>query len=224
MGRAALIDISEGREAPPQLAVFLHDFDLRAISASGGCIHRPIKNWFSGEGSYRDVNSRLHLKHFDAPLTIFAQDELLGTSSADLATKKLSDPNAAPFLTSLFSWSFAPQELASSEEGWPVDDASGLLASVAEARASFFSHLYQLKLASGMMREVQRVMLDLGYRGAETDKTPLEMMSASMMGGLGREGKYLGGMTEKLPGEKLQTLLRELRSFLDELPDHLDDV
>ncbi|KAI0252766.1 origin recognition complex subunit 3 N-terminus-domain-containing protein [Lactifluus subvellereus] len=165
-----------------------------------------------------------HLKHFDEPLTIFVQDELLGTSSADLATKKLSDPNAAPFLTSLFSWSFAPQELASNEEGWPVDDVSGLLASVAEARTGFFSHLYRLKLAFGMMRKVQRVMLDLGYRSAETDKTPLEMMSASMRGGLAREGKYLGAMVKKLPGEKLQTLLRELLSFLDELPDHLDDV
>ncbi|KAI0252794.1 hypothetical protein BJV78DRAFT_1281382 [Lactifluus subvellereus] len=67
-------------------------------------------------------------------------------------------------------------------------------------------------------------MLDLGYRGAETEKTSLEMMSASMRGGLAREGKYLRAMTKKLPGEKLQTLLRELRSSLDELPDHLDDV
>lgn len=183
-----------------------------------------------------------HLKHFDEPLTIFVQDELLGTSSANLATKKLSDPNAAPFLTSLFSWSFTPQELASNEEGWPVDDVAGLLASVAEARAGFFSHLCKLKLAFGMMRKVQRVMLDLGYRGAETDKTPLEMMSASMRGGLAPEGKYLGAMTKsvraffsvsvsltrcaprKLPREKLQTLLRELREFLDELPDRPDEV
>ncbi|KAI0252795.1 hypothetical protein BJV78DRAFT_1281383 [Lactifluus subvellereus] len=66
------------------------------------------------------------------PLTIFVQDEqsrTTGTSSADLATKKPSDPNAAPFLTSLFSSPFSPQELSSSEEGWPVDDVSGLLAS-----------------------------------------------------------------------------------------------
>jgi origin recognition complex subunit 3 len=190
-----------------------------------------------------------HLKHFDEPLTVFVQDELLGTSSAILATKKLSDPSAAAFLTSLFSWSFGPQELASHDGRWPVNDVTGFLASVAEARAGFLSHLFRLKLAFGMMRKVQRIMLDLGYHSAETDKTPLEMMSASLRGGLAREGKYLGTMTRsvdhssslsvpvcligyyltlcafrKLPREKLHTLLRELRSFLDKLPDHRDEI
>ena len=32
------------------------------------------------------------------------------------------------------------------------------------------------------------------------------------------------GAHRKLPGEKLSVLLRELRSYLDELPDHLDEV
>jgi origin recognition complex subunit 3 len=139
-----------------------------------------------------------HLKHFDEPLTVFVQDELLGTPSVDLATKRLSDPDAAAFLTSLFSWSFGPQELASHDGSWPVNDVAGLLASVAEARKGFLSHLCQLKLAFGMMRKVQQVMLDSGYRGAETDKTPLEMMSASLRGGLSREGKYLGTMTKSV--------------------------
>lgn len=139
-----------------------------------------------------------HLKHFDEPLTVFVQDELLGTPSADLATKKLSDPDAAAFLTSLFSWSFGPQDLASHDGSWPVNDVAGLLASVAEARKGFLSRLRRLKLAFGMMRKVQQAMLDLGYRGAETDKTPLEMMSASLRGGLSREGKYLGTMTKSV--------------------------
>jgi origin recognition complex subunit 3 len=140
-----------------------------------------------------------HLKHFDEPLTIFVQDELLGTSSAKLAIRKLSDPEAAPFLVSLFSWAFGPQEWTSSEDGsWPVNDTAGLLASIAEARADFRSRLRKLKLAFGVMRKVQKVMLDLGYRGAESDKTPLEMMSASLRGGLAREGKYLGMMTRSV--------------------------
>jgi origin recognition complex subunit 3 len=139
-----------------------------------------------------------HLKHFDEPLTIFVQDELLGTSSTGLTTEKLSDPNAAAFLTSLFSWSFGPQELASHGAGWPVNDVAGLLASVAEARTSFLSHLCRQRLAFGMMRKVQQVMLKLGYRGAETDKTPLEMMSACLRGGLTREGKNLGTMTKSV--------------------------
>ena len=33
-----------------------------------------------------------------------------------------------------------------------------------------------------------------------------------------------GRAHRKLPGEKLSVLLRELRSYLDELPDHLDEV
>jgi len=139
-----------------------------------------------------------HLKHFDEPLTIFVKDERLDTSSTERAVKKLSDPKAAAFLASLFSWSFGPQELASGEEGWPVNDVSGLLASVAEARADFRSRLYRLKLTFKMMRTVQKVMLDLGYRSGGTDKTPLEMMSASLRGGLAREGKYLGTMTRSV--------------------------
>jgi hypothetical protein len=139
-----------------------------------------------------------HLKHFDEPLTIFVQDELLDTSSVELAIRKLSDPEAAAFLVSLFSWAFAPQELASNEDGWPVNDVAGLLASITEARADFRSRLSRLKLAFGVMRRVQKVMLDLGYRGAGSDKTPLEMMSASLRGGLAREGKYLGMMTRSV--------------------------
>jgi len=189
-----------------------------------------------------------HLKHFDEPLSIFTRDERLDTSSAEHAIEKLSDPKAAIFLVSLFSRAFGPQELASNEDGWPVNDVAGLLASVADARADFRSRLRRLKLAFGVMRKVQKVMLDLGYRGAGSDKTPLEMMSASLRGGLAREGKYLGMMTRsamffyiyptrslfllnsaggtrrKLSGEKLPVLLRELRSFLDEIPDHLEGI
>jgi origin recognition complex subunit 3 len=139
-----------------------------------------------------------HLKHFDEPLAIFVQDELLVTSSAELAARRLSDPKAAGFVASLFSRSFGPQELASSGEGWPVDDIVGLVASIAEARADFRSRLRRLRLAFGMMRKVQKAMLDLGYRSAEADKTSLEMMSASLRGALAREGKYLGKMTRSV--------------------------
>ena len=135
-----------------------------------------------------------HFKHFDEPLAVFVRDELLGTSSAKLATEKLSDPKGIAFLTSLFSWSFGPQELASNQVGWPVNDVAGLLASIAEARAEFRSCLRRLKLALGVLLRVRKVMLDLGYRSAEVDKTPLEMMSASLRGGLAREGSYLGMM------------------------------
>ena len=135
-----------------------------------------------------------HFKHFDEPLTVFVRDELLGTSSPQLASEKLSDPKGIDFFTSLFSWSFDPQELTSNQVGWPVNDVAGLLASIAEARADFRSGLRRLKLAFGMLLRVRKVMLDLGYRTAELDKTPLEMMSASLRGGLAREGKYLGTM------------------------------
>jgi origin recognition complex subunit 3 len=139
-----------------------------------------------------------HLKHFDEPLTIFVQDELLDTSSAERAIKKLSDPKTATFLVSLFSWGFGPQELSSNKVGWPVNDVAGLLASIAEARTNFRSRLRRLKVAFGVIRKVQKVMLDLGYRSAGSDKTPLEMMSASLRGGLAREGKYLGTMTRSV--------------------------
>jgi origin recognition complex subunit 3 len=139
-----------------------------------------------------------HLKHFDEPLTTFVLDEQLDTSSAELASKKLSDPKTAPFLASLFSWSFGPQELASNEDGWPVHDITGLLTSIAEARTDFRFRLCRLKLAFGMMRKVHDVMLHLGYRGIGIEMTPLEMMTASLKGGLLREEKYLGTMTRSV--------------------------
>ncbi|KAH9169541.1 origin recognition complex subunit 3 N-terminus-domain-containing protein [Lactarius sanguifluus] len=170
-----------------------------------------------------------HFKHFDEPLTVFVHDELLG---------KLSDPKGIAFLTSLVSWSFGHQELASNQVGWPVNDVAGLLASIAEARADFRSRLRRFKLAFGVLLRVRKIMLNLGYRTAEVDKTPLEMMSASLRGGLAREGKYLVMMTKsavphslamtdppillrvlrKLSVEKTQILLQDLQSFLDELP------
>ncbi|KAN0125281.1 Origin recognition complex (ORC) subunit 3 N-terminus domain containing protein [Lactarius tabidus] len=165
-----------------------------------------------------------HFKHFDEPLTVFVHDELLGTSSTQLAIEKLSDAKGIAFLTSLFSWSFGPQELASNQVGWPVNDVAGLLASIAEARVDFRSRLRRLKLALGVLLRVRKVMLDLGYRTAELDKTPLEMMSASLRGGLAREGRYLGTMTKKLSAEKLQILLQDLGSFLDGLPAHMDET
>jgi|SRR6267142_6445 len=151
-----------------------------------------------------------HLKHFDEPLTIFVQDELLDTSSAELAIRKLSDPKAAAFLVSLFSWGFGPQELAPNKDGWPVNDVAGLLASIAEARTNFRSRLRRLKVAFGVMRKVQKVMLDLGYRSAGSDKCPLEMMSASLRGGLAREGKYLGTMTRSVAPLRCPTKLESV--------------
>ncbi|KAH9015607.1 origin recognition complex subunit 3 N-terminus-domain-containing protein [Lactarius pseudohatsudake] len=185
-----------------------------------------------------------HFKHFDEPLTVFVHDELLGTSSAGLATEKLSDPKGVAFLTSLVSWSLGHQELASKQVGWPVNDVTGLLSSIAEARADFRSRLRRFKLAFGVLLRVRKVMLNLGYRTAEVDTTPLEMMSASLRGGLAREGKYLVMMTKsavlyslamtdppillrvlrKLSVEKTQILLQDLQSFLDELPGHMDET
>lgn len=139
-----------------------------------------------------------HLKHFDEPLTTFVRDEQLDTPFTKLPFKKLSDPKTVAFLASLFSWSLGPQELASDEEGWPVNDVAGLLTSVAEARSDFRSHLSRLKLAFGMMRKVYEVILDLGYRVTGTEMTSLEMMSASLKGGLAREGKHLGTITRSV--------------------------
>lgn len=188
-----------------------------------------------------------HLKHFDEPLTTFVRDEQLDSPSAKLAFKKLSDSKAAAFVSSLFSWSFGSQELASDEEGWPVKDVAGLLASIAEARTDFRSRLRRLKLAFGMLRKVHEVMLNLGYRVTGSEMSSLEMMSASLKGGLEQNLTSLaimtrsvtystcqiqvfvfhtswGGTHRKLPSEKLSILLRELWSFLHGLPDHLDEV
>ena len=139
-----------------------------------------------------------HLKHFDEPLTTFVHDEQLDTPSAKHAFKKLSDSKAAAFVVSLFSWTFGPQEFASNEEGWPVKDVAGLLASIAEARTDFRSHLCRLKLAFGILRKVHEVMHNLGYRVTGTEMTPLEMMSASLKGELEQELTRLAMMTRSV--------------------------
>ena len=139
-----------------------------------------------------------HLKHFDEPLTTFVRDEQLDSPSAKLAFKKLSDSKAAAFVSSLFSWSFGSQELASDEEGWPVKDVAGLLASIAEARTDFRSRLRRLKLAVGMLRKVHEVMLNLGYRATGSEMSSLEMMSASLKGGLEQNLTSLAIMTRSV--------------------------
>jgi hypothetical protein len=145
-----------------------------------------------------------HLKHFDEPLTTFVQDEQLDTPSAKLVFKKLSDSKGAAFVTSLFSWTLGSQELASDEEGWPVNDVAGLLASIAEARTDFRSHLCRLKLAFGILRKVHEVMLSLGYQVTGTEMTPLEMMSASLTGGLEQELTCLGIKTRSVATPRIR--------------------
>ena len=154
-----------------------------------------------------------HLKHFDEPLTTFVHDEQLDTPSAKLTFKKLSDSKAAAFVASLFSWTIGSQALAADEEGWPVNDVAGLLASIAEARTDFRSHLCRLKLAFGILRKVHEVMLSLGYQVTGTEMTPLEMMGASLKGGLEPELTCLGIMTRSVP-----TLRAEFESVFLQIP------
>ncbi|KAH9000613.1 origin recognition complex subunit 3 N-terminus-domain-containing protein [Lactarius hatsudake] len=195
----------------PAVLDFLTDFFCRHASSVGGALL---------------ILQLAHFKHFDEPLTVFVHDELLGTSSAELATEKLSDSKGIAFLTSLVSWSFGHQELASNQVGWPVNDVAGLLASIAEARVAFRSRLRRFKLAFGVLLRVRKVMLNLGYRTAEVDKTPLEMMSASLRGGLAREGRYLVMMTKSavLYSLAMTDPPSYFVSFLDELPGHMDET
>ncbi|KAI9511375.1 hypothetical protein F5148DRAFT_1280920 [Russula earlei] len=248
-----LRDAADGPEPPPQLVVFLHEFeqfdeavvqdvsyvpqlplifvlalssphnsflhntyphsvlsllrvDAFTVPSGIGFLERVVTETFFDlyfEPDIMVVEGALlilqlgHLKHFDEPLTVFVQDERLGTSSVERAARQLLEPKAAAFLTSLFSWSFGPQELASNAGGWPVNDVTGLLASIAEARADFRSRLYRSKLAFKIMRIVQKLYPFSNSRGVAH---------------------------RKLSGEKLLALMQALRSFFDALPDHPDEV
>ncbi|KAI0060018.1 hypothetical protein BV25DRAFT_1828445 [Artomyces pyxidatus] len=161
-----------------------------------------------------------HMKHFDEPLTIFVRDELLGTKSITSAAEALSTPDCFAFLDTLLAWSTDPHTVTNNT-GWGNTDVSALLLAVREARVQFQTKLRGIKLAFGILRTVQRVMLSFGYRSAETDKSLLELMSAAMKGQLEREGKYLGMMTKKLPADKLKVLLEELTVYASSVPTHL---
>ncbi|KAH9077755.1 origin recognition complex subunit 3 N-terminus-domain-containing protein [Lactarius deliciosus] len=162
-----------------------------------------------------------HFKHFDEPLTVFVHDELLGTSSAELATEKLSDPKGIAFLTSLISWSFGHQELAPNQVGWPVNDVAGLLASIAEARAAFRSRLRRFKLA--FRRAAQNPAGDderesEGRSGTRREVPRDDDQVSSTLLPRNDRSPILLRVLRKLSVEKTQILLQDLQSFLDELP------
>ncbi|KAA1471924.1 hypothetical protein DENSPDRAFT_929928 [Dentipellis sp. KUC8613] len=151
-----------------------------------------------------------YLKHFDEPLTIFAAEH-------DWPLDILEHPSAFPFLDRLLASTLDAQS-SRSAKGWPITDIPALLEFKNQAEADLQAHLRDARLAFRLMRCVQEFLVRQGYRKAEMEKDPFEMMCAALRGGLAREGKYLGLLVKKLSVEKLKGLLSDIRVLVTDLP------
>lgn len=182
-----------------------------------------LADFFTRHSSFVDgvltILQVAYLKHFEEPLTIFAQNTLFGTTSLDHSIQKLEDPSSFPFVSHLVS-RFLNRSV---KDGWPIKEISVLLASVTEAQRGFSSAWRTSRSAFAIMRFVQRTLLDMGYRSAELGHTVFEAMAAALQGQLSSESMYLGAMIKKLHTEKLLVLLTELQTFLQDIPSDLRD-
>ena len=187
------------------------------------------------------------MKHFEEPLTVFAHDELLGTSSVNEAAAFLSDPSSFAFLDALLvrtrAANLAPSA-AGSRDAWLDRSVSSLLDAVRRSREQFAAEAVRMRRAYGCIRLVQTWMIAQGYKTAEAapgngGSAALDIMIKTVKGTVGRDAKYLATMVSyvplvlrgyrllnslrcrKLPSDKLGSLLVAFGGFLEERPPHL---
>jgi origin recognition complex subunit 3 len=131
------------------------------------------------------------MKHFDEPLTIFMDNQIMGAKNLESALLKLKQPNAFPFLEYLFNRILASHLDAS--ERWKDRELGTLFDTIAATRAEFRSSYKTFKVGFGLIMKIRKFMLDAGYKTLEGDGV-LEMMNKGMRGRLARDWKYLGMM------------------------------
>ncbi|OBZ66967.1 Origin recognition complex subunit 3 [Grifola frondosa] len=157
-----------------------------------------------------------YMRHFDEPLTCFASDELLGTTSLSLAASKLQSPASRPFLDSLHTrivLASNPDAIAGTDGAPPrAPDAAQLLTEVSAAHTEFRRRARGMRIALRVARIVQRV--GLGHQGTRKDRDvhmdDLEMLSLVLRGRVARE-------LRKLSVQQLHAVLAELHAFFHEL-------
>lgn len=164
-----------------------------------------------------------HLKHFNSPLALLAQDELLGTRSMKEALSLLSLPSSFQFLDSLLMRILAGwrANASSMTDELPSLTIEGLLAFVAEARRQFRVKLLGVKYSYSCLRLLQKWFSDNGYKATATatsgSQVPssLETMRDVLSGRVNKDLKHFIMSISKLRLEKLMALLLQLDTFFE---------
>ena len=111
-----------------------------------------------------------HLKHFNSPLALLAQDEFLCTKSMKEALSLLSLPSSFQFLDSLLMRTLVGWRAHASSmmDEPPSLTIEGLLTFVAEARRQFQIKLLGIKRSYSCFRLLQNWFNDNGYKATAT--------------------------------------------------------
>lgn len=189
------------------------------------------------------------MKHFEEPLTVFAHDELLGTSSVNEAAASLSDSSSFAFLDALLVRTRAANlvpSAAGNRDAWLDRSVSSLLDAVRRSRERFAAEATRMRRAYGCIRLVQTWMVEQGYRTAEAAQgnggsAASDIMIKTVKGTVGRDAKYLTTMVScvpfarrcdrllnpwchrKLAVDKLGLLLVAFGGFLEDAPLHVQE-
>ncbi|TFK53049.1 hypothetical protein OE88DRAFT_1677789 [Heliocybe sulcata] len=178
-----------------------------------------------------------YMKHYDNPLTFFARDSLLGTSSPAEAEQKLSKPTFFPFLDALFTRISLPSPAPALDplfepDGEPGDDWSdvtvaSLLASMDVLREKYKARLRDIKVGYRLMNLMKGVLVKVGYDTSakkgnlEVEKEDVELMRRALRGRCARESKTIGAAVKELSAAEAKELLSSMHSFFQDLPGHV---
>lgn len=161
---------------------------------------------------------RSYMKHLEEPLTVFLQNEQLGSS--DAGNSVLGESASFGFLEALFTRLRNTQDTGNQNE-WLNTSIDGLLSTVRTARETFQSRVRLLRVALQAILLIRTFMISEGY---EVEATLPELMCGAMRGRIQNVTKYLCTMVKKLRKEQINKLLPELRNFFASLPDNVREA
>ncbi|KAI1792398.1 origin recognition complex subunit 3 N-terminus-domain-containing protein [Ganoderma leucocontextum] len=164
-----------------------------------------------------------YMKHFSNPLSIFVDDELIGTTPHDARRALMSSAGFAPVVDAAHARLLAASESQSQgdEDGRP-QTADELLSAVSAARTEFRRQARRLRIAFTVARIAERVALSDATHGLVNGKNvegraarldSLEALSAILRQRGSSQVRYVCMAVRKLSAIKLRALLQELHAF-----------
>ncbi|KAF9489511.1 hypothetical protein BDN71DRAFT_1455928 [Pleurotus eryngii] len=163
-----------------------------------------------------------HMKHFEDPLTILVNDNLLGTPSLSEAMEKLRQPQSFPFLDSLFARVHAQSEQADAEhiDLWRQETIDSLFRSLDKERTAFRDHSRQSRIWFKILTLARAFLLKENAIKEAPDKprSSIDLISSYLDGELEGEVQALAKAIKKLGSSQLRALLGDLHYFFSEVP------
>lgn len=143
------------------------------------------------------------MKHFEDPLTILVNDNLLGTSSLSEAMEKLRQPQSFPFLDSLFARVHAQSEQADAEhiDLWRQETIDSLFRSLDKERSAFRDHSRQSRIWFNILTLARAFLLQENAIKEAPDKprSSIDLISSYLDGELEGEVQALAKAIKYVP-------------------------